>query len=120
MPAPKLRIKHIVNLKFMWTKAIKYLINFAGICLMNFYARIAYGIIARLPECKNVMEIIWNNVFELSQIYLIYLVLITVINFLVERKLEKRKNSKEFLVLAFINIISLISIISLFSNEFYM
>ena len=100
-------------------KIIKYLLNFVGICLMTFYARIGYGIIATLPTCENVMEVIWKNIFELCEIYSIYLVLITLINFLFERKIENRKTSIEFLVLAFINIIFLTLITTLFSNYFY-
>lgn len=86
---------------------------------MIFYANLSYGIIARLPECENVKEVIWNVVLDLSQIYLIYLIVITVINILVERKIEKKINSKEFLFLAIINIFLLVLITSYFSNEFY-
>ena len=35
--------------KTMWKRIIKYLINFAGISLMIFYASVSYGIMARLP-----------------------------------------------------------------------
>jgi glucan phosphoethanolaminetransferase (alkaline phosphatase superfamily) len=105
--------------EIMWKKNIKYLLNFAGISLMIFYASVSYGIIARLPECKNVKEVILNVIVELSQTYLIYLIIITAINILFEREIEKRRDSKEFIFLTIINIILLILITSFFSNKFY-
>jgi hypothetical protein len=103
----------------MWKRNIKYLLNFAGISLMIFYVSVSYGIIARLPECKNVKEVILNVIVELSQIYLIYLIIITATNILFERKIEKRRDSKEFIFLTIVNIILLILITSFFSNKFY-
>lgn len=103
----------------MWKRIIKYLLNFAGISLMIFYANVGYGIIARLPECENVKEVIWNVVVKLSQIYLVYLIIISAINILFERKIEKRRGSKEFVFLAILNIVLLILITYFFSNEFY-
>jgi glucan phosphoethanolaminetransferase (alkaline phosphatase superfamily) len=103
----------------MWKRIIKFLLNFAGISLMIFYVNVSYGIIARLPECKNVKEVILNAIVELSQTYLIYLIIITAINIFFERKIEKRVDSKEFILLTIINIILLILITSFFSNKFY-
>jgi len=103
----------------MWKRIIKFLLNFAGIILMIFYANVSYGIIARFPECKNVKEVILNVIVELSQTYLIFLIIITAINILFERKIEKRCDSKEFIFLTIINIVLLILITSFFSNKFY-
>jgi len=100
-------------------KNIKYFLNFAGISMMIFYTSFSYGIIARLPECKNVKDVILNVIVELSQIYLIYLIIITSINILFERKIEKRRDSKEFIFLTIANIILLLLITSFFSNKFY-
>jgi glucan phosphoethanolaminetransferase (alkaline phosphatase superfamily) len=111
--SPKLRKK------IMWKKTIKYLLNFAGVCLMIFYSNLGYGIIARLPECENVKTIIYNVVGELSKLFLIYLIIITIVNFLFERKIEKRSETKEFVILAIINIVSFVLITSFFSNQFY-
>ena len=107
------------KMRIMWKRTIKYLLNFAGICLMIFYANVGYGIIARLPECENVKEVIWKVIEELCLVYVIYLIIITTINILFERKIEKRKSSKEFLFLAVFNIIMIVSITVLFSNQFY-
>jgi hypothetical protein len=103
----------------MLKRTIKYLLNLAGISLMIFYANVSYGIIAILPKCENVKEVIWKVVVELSQIYLIYLIIISTINILFERKIEKRNGSKEFVFLFVLNIILLVLITSFFSNEFY-
>lgn len=103
----------------MWKRIIKFLLNFVGIILMIFYAYVSYGIIARPPECKNVKEFILNVIVELSQTYLIYLIIITTINILFERKIEKRCDSKEFMFLTITNIIFLILITSFFSIKFY-
>ena len=86
---------------------------------MIFYVRIGYGLIVLLPACSNVKDVIWKVVTELSQIYLIYLIIITIMNIFFERKIEKRNSSKEFVFLAVLNIIILVLITSLISNEFY-
>ena len=86
---------------------------------MIFYANLGYGIIARIPECENVKSIIWNVVGELSKIYFVYLIIITAVNILLEKKIEKRSNSKEFIALAVINIILFVLITSFFSYQFY-
>ena len=65
---------------------------------MIFYSNLGYGIIARLPECENVKTIIYNVVGELSKLFLIYLIIITIVNFLFERKIEKRSETKEFVI----------------------
>ncbi len=104
--------------KIMWKRIIKYLLNFAGIGLMIFYANLGFGIIARVPECENVKSVIWNVVGELCEIYLVYLIVITAINILFEKKIEKR-SSKEFVVLAIINLVLLVLVTSYFSNQFY-
>lgn len=103
----------------MWKITIKYLLNFAGICLIIFYANVGYGIIARLPECENVKTVIWSVVGDLSKIFLVYLIIITAINILFERKIEKRSGTKEYVILAVINIILFTLITSFFSNLFY-
>lgn len=102
----------------MWKRIIKYLLNFAGIGLMIFYANLGFGIIARVPECENAKSVIWNVVGELCKIYMVYLIVITAINILFEKKIEKR-SSKEFVVLAIINLVLLVLVTSYFSNQFY-
>ena len=100
-------------------RIIKYLFNFAGNYLMIWFAYISYALIVRFPDCDIVKEIILKNIIELGSIYFIYLVAITFLNLLFERRVEKRKKSKEYLLLCLINILILLLGMTFFSYDFY-
>jgi len=86
---------------------------------MMYAAMLSYGLIVRFPPCDGMMKMIWANVGSLSLLYLLYLALLTPINFLVERRMEKRRGSKEYIVLAIAQLIVLAANLAYFSFKFY-
>jgi hypothetical protein len=100
-------------------KFIKYLLNFAGVCLMIRFVFLSYALIVRFPDCDSVMNLIWNRIVELIPIMIVYLILITGVNYVAERKIKKKELSKEFSLLFLINLLLIILAIIYYSYEFY-
>ncbi|MBI1307341.1 MAG: hypothetical protein GC181_12125 [Bacteroidetes bacterium] len=97
----------------------KYLINFIGLVWMLTVTYYSYAIIVRFPDCDNVMDLIKNVLKQLLTAYALFLLSAFGINYFIERKLEKRKTSREYTVILFIEFITLILIAFLASNDFY-
>ncbi|MBG6110221.1 putative membrane protein [Flavobacterium sp. CG_9.10] len=100
-------------------KFIKYLINFAGLIYIIFYAYVSYAMIVRVPNIERLMAIIRIQVERFTLISIGFIVIITFINYVFERKFEKRKTSYEFIWLSLIHFLILILAITYFSNDFY-
>jgi len=92
-------------------RAIKYLINVGGLGLMWWMTVLSYGLIVRIPPCDQISGIVNERIRELTYSGLIYLFLITFLNWFIQRKFEKRLSSWEFLYLGAINLV----LISLFA-----
>lgn len=103
----------------MVIKIGKYLLNFFGTCSIIWLVYLSYALIVRFPDCENVMKLIWNIIAEIIQIMLVYLVVITGINYIVERKVEKKQFSKEFLLIFFINFLLIMLVVIYYSYDFF-
>ena len=103
----------------MVIKIGKYLLNFFGTCSIIWFVYLSYALIVRFPDCENVMKLIWNIITELIQIMFVYLVIITGINYIVERKAEKQQFSKEFLLLFVINFLLIMLGVIYYSYDFF-
>ena len=73
------------------------------ICLASF----SYALIVNHNACEIVMEVILNTIKQLAFIYVIFLRLTTGLNLFIERKIEKRTPSKEYLIILIIHLVFL-------------
>ena len=85
-------------------KLLKYLFNLGAICLTIYAVTASFLIIVEPPADNNLMRVALNVSLDLSMLFIVFLSLITLINFLIERKIEKRKSSKEFITLMLVNL----------------
>ena len=97
----------------------KYLLNFTGLSFMIFYSYFSYAIIVRVPNIERLMNLIYSQVEKLTLVSIAFIIIVTFINYVFERKIEKTKTSYEFTWLLLIHTIILILAISYYSNDFY-
>ncbi|AWA31070.1 hypothetical protein HYN48_13785 [Flavobacterium magnum] len=103
----------------MIKRILKYLINLACSALMIWFAYLSYAIIVRVPTSGELMDLIWSQVNQLLPTYLISIVIISLLNYLFERKIEQRKQSYEFLILLLIQIVVMALATIYYSIDFY-
>jgi hypothetical protein len=85
---------------------------------MVWLAYFTFAIIVIYPNCEYAINFILDQLEGLFPIYLIFLIVISTINFLIERKLEK-KNSKVFLFLFVFHSMVLLLVILYCSIDFH-
>jgi hypothetical protein len=100
-------------------KIIKYLLNFTALGFMISYIYVSYAMIVRVPNIERLINLIHSQVEKLSLISIGFILIITFINYVFERKIEKIKTSYVFIWLLLIHFIALILAIAYFSNDFY-
>lgn len=77
---------------------IKFFINLGGLLFIAIPIGM-FGIVVRKPPCEGIMDDIARIIIALFALITGYLVLITGINFFIERKVEKQKESQSYLKL---------------------
>jgi len=100
-------------------KTIKYLLNFTALSFMICYTYVSYAMIVRVANMERLMNLIHSQVEKLTLISIGFIVIITFINYVFERKIEKRKTSYGFLWLFLVHFVTLILSIAYYSNDFY-
>ena len=85
---------------------------------MSLATFLSYGIIVQYPSCERMRDVIWQVVQQNIVMYSGYAVLLLTVNFVSERYLEKRKTSREFIVLTLVQIAVLLLMLSYASWEF--
>ena len=103
----------------MLKKIIKYLFNLAFIFSMIWFAYFYYEIIVRVPESRKLLDLILSQIKQVFSTYFISILIITLMNFLYERKIEKKKFSYEFLKLLLIHLLIIIFALIYYSIDFY-
>jgi hypothetical protein len=86
---------------------------------MIYLAFFSYALIVRIPDCDKVVGVIWERLKELIVAYGLFLGLTTALNFLFERKVERRLNSKEYLVILVFHLTALLLAAVIASYAFY-
>ena len=86
---------------------------------MIYLAFFSYALIVRIPDCDRMLSVIWDRVKELIFAYGLFLGLTTGFNLLLERKIEKRKTSKEYLIIFIVHLSFLLLGTIYASYEFY-
>lgn len=99
-------------------RAIKYLLNLAGLVLMWWIALLSYALIVRIPPCSQISGLVSERLREYAYTGLIYLCVLTLINWLIQRKFERRPRSKEYLYLGAINLVLIILFAWYHTNRF--
>ena len=96
---------------------VKFILNFGGLFLINYYVGFSFIFADRYPDCDEARQIILNDIADLTPYVLFYLGLSTLLNFLYERYIEKRNKSKEFITILIFStlIILVVSVISALS-----
>jgi hypothetical protein len=117
--ASNLKLRENLIIKIYVKKIIKYLLNFTALSFMIFYSYFSFAIIVRVPNIERLMNLIYSQVEKLTLVSIAFIVIITFINYVFERKIEKRKTSYEFTWLLLIHTIILILAIAYYSNDFY-
>jgi hypothetical protein len=87
-------------------RALKYVLNLIGFVLMFMVMIMSFELIAGPVLPDQAEEITINVVKDILLFYSGYLVVITIFNYLVERRLEKRI-SREFMILLFVQLLAL-------------
>ncbi len=100
-------------------RIIKYLVNLTCLGFLIAGIGISYGIIVRVSSLERVFEIIWNQAGNEALISIVFVIIATYLNFVFERKIEKRKASREFIIIALIHIVMLTLAFAYFSWNFY-
>lgn len=100
-------------------KVIKYLISIICIGFLIFGIRFSYAIIVIVSNLGKLFEIILIQAGRFAITSIVFIIIITYLNFMFERKIEKRKTSREFLIISFIHIVLLILAYIYFTYEFY-
>jgi hypothetical protein len=80
-------------------KIIKYALNLFGLTWILFVTDLSFGLVVFRPKCDFAIDIVWNQLKNLAPFYLLFVGCAAGINFFIERKLEKRKRSREFLLI---------------------
>lgn len=88
-------------------------------CLMIWFAYMSYAIIVRVPESGKLMDLIWSQIRQVLPAYSVSILIISLINFLFERKIEKRKSSYEFIKLSLIHLLIITFAVIYYSIDFY-
>ena len=100
-------------------RIIKYLVNLTCLGFLITGIRVSYGIIVRVSSLERIFEIIWNQAGSVALIFIVFVIIVTYLNFVFERKIEKRKTSREFIIIAIIHIAMLTLAFAYFSWKFY-
>ncbi len=78
-------------------KFLKIALNFVAACFMFYFAHILFALIVEDPDCDRIFETAFYALTYTFPFALIVLTLITTINYLIQRKLEKKAVSKRYL-----------------------
>lgn len=107
------------SLALIW-RIVKYILNVAGLLWMLYAGMIAYGLIVQLPDCDGVMRTIRSVSQDLLLLYGLYLLVLTGLNLVVERWLEKRGEAREYRLLFAMSLMLLIAWHLYVSYHFYL
>jgi len=100
-------------------RIIKYLVNLTCLGFLITEIGLSYSIIVRVSSLKGAFEIIWNQAENDALISIVFVIIATYLNFIFERKMEKKKTSREFITITLIHITALTLAFAYFSWNFY-
>jgi len=103
---------------FISIKIIKYGLNLLGLTWILFITDLSYALVAFQPPCNRVGEDVLFHMENLAPFYIVFLSGATGMNLFIERKIEKRKESKEFLYILIAEIF-LLTVIALILGKLF-
>lgn len=95
------------------------MLNLGGLGWMIYLIFLSFALIVQVPECDRMLSVIWDRTKELILAFGVFLGLTTGLNFFLEKKIEKRRTSKEYLIIAVLHFICLLIATIYASYEFY-
>ena len=98
--------------------AIQYVLNIGGFVFMWWMTILSYGLIVRIPPCNQIGHVVNECVRELAFSGLIYLCVVSLLNWFVQRKFERRFGSREFLYLGAITLVVIALLTWYSTNQF--
>lgn len=101
------------------SRILKYALNAIGLYFATIIALLQATLVYRYPDCEVVRIKISENIGELLLYYVPYLLIITGVNWFIERKLERRVDSWEFRFLFYVNVFALVVVMIYASYDFY-
>ena len=87
--------------------------------LLVFEVALSYALFVRAADLETVFDVIRNQVGHFALISGVFVIVAAYLNFLFERKAEKRKGSHEFLIISLVHVSIVILSIAYFSWDFY-
>ncbi|MEJ1241027.1 hypothetical protein WBG78_22965 [Chryseolinea sp. T2] len=99
-------------------RIIKYILNLAGLFVMCLVAVVVNSLMLRRPDCDGISIKLSENIGELVLRYIPFLAVMMGLNLLIERKLEKRAESREYLLILCVSAIVLVIAVVYTSHEF--
>jgi hypothetical protein len=102
------------------SRILKYIVNVVGLYFAIIIALLQTTLVYRYPDCEVVRIKISENVGELLLYYIPYVLIISGMNWFVGRKLEQRKDSREFRFLFYANVLVLVVVMIYTSYDFYL
>jgi uncharacterized membrane protein YidH (DUF202 family) len=103
----------------MLKKIIKYLVNVICLGFLIFRIAVSYALIVRVQNLERIFDVIWNQAGNVALISIVFVLITTYLNFVFERQIEKRKTSREFIIISLIHITMLTLAFAYFSWNFY-
>ena len=100
-------------------KIIKYLLNAICLGFLIYVIAVSYAIIVRVQNLERIFDIIWNQAGTIAFISIVFVLIATYLNFVFERKIEKRKTSREFIIISLVHITMITLAFAYFSWNFY-
>jgi NADH:ubiquinone oxidoreductase subunit 2 (subunit N) len=100
-------------------RIIKYLVNLTCIGFQIFLIRVSFATIVRVSSLERIFEIIWSQAESFAFSSIVFLLILTYLNFVFERKIEKRKTSREFIIISLMNLAILPLAFAYFSWNFH-
>jgi hypothetical protein len=100
-------------------RVIKYFLNLVGLFFFSLFIAYPFNVDNAYPNCVVGKERIYHNIFGLLPYFLLYFSVSTVLNYIGERYLEKRKTSKEFLLILIVSTLLIIAATTYFSVDFF-
>jgi uncharacterized membrane protein len=86
---------------------------------MIYIAFLSYALIVNDRACERIIYVIKCNIIQLAFIYIVFIGFTLGLNLFIERKIEKRTTSKEYLIILIIHLVLLILGTIYASYEFY-
>lgn len=100
-------------------RVIKLIFNFGALIYFISFIYVSYAMIVRVANDDVLIEVIYFQLEKLGLLATGFIILATFVNYILERKLENKKQGYEYLWLSLIHLVLITLAIAYFSYGFY-